>query len=73
MIIIITQKKWKWKTVYKIKISSDALKCYFHWWWTNPNISQHKVLLNSFIGSTMGLVRGYMFANKTETIKEKAH
>jgi hypothetical protein len=38
---------------------------------TNPYFA-HKVLLNSFIGSTMGLVRGYMFA-KTETIKEKAH
>jgi hypothetical protein len=60
---------------YKIKISSDALRNAIFTGdaiATNPNISQHKVLLNSFIGSTMGLVRGYMFANKTETIKRKS-
>lgn len=60
---------------YKIKISSDALRNAIFKGdaiATNPNISHHKVLLNSFIGSTMGLVRGYMFAGKTETLKRKS-
>jgi hypothetical protein len=60
---------------YKIKISSDALrKAIFKGdaIATNPSISHHKSLLNSFIGSTMGLVRGYMFPGKTETLKRKS-
>lgn len=60
---------------YKIKISSDALRNAIFKGdgiATNPSISHHKSLLNSFIGSTMGLVRGYMFAGKTETLKRKS-
>jgi hypothetical protein len=60
---------------YKIKISSDALRNAIFKGdaiATNPSISHHKSLLNSFIGSTMGLVRGYMFASKTETLKRKS-
>ena len=60
---------------YKIKISSDALRNAIFKSdaiATNPSISHHKSLLNSFIGSTMGLVRGYMFAGKTETLKRKS-
>jgi len=60
---------------YKIKISSDALRNSIFKGdaiATNPSISHHKTLLNSFIGSTMGIVRGYMFAGKTETIKRKS-
>ena len=59
---------------YKIKISSDALRAAIFSGdaiATNPSIAHHKSLLNSFIGSTMGLVRGYMFAGKTETLKRK--
>jgi hypothetical protein len=60
---------------YRIKISSDALRCatfigdsiaY------NPGIAHHKTLLNSFIGSTLGLVRGYLFATKKEAFKRKS-
>lgn len=60
---------------YQIKISpdcvrnaifsSDAIS-------VSPNIVQHKVLLNSFIGSALGLVRGYTFANKKETYTRKS-
>lgn len=60
---------------YKIKISSDALRNAIFKGdaiATNPSISHHKSLLNSFIGSTMGLVRGYMFAGKPETLKRKS-
>jgi hypothetical protein len=60
---------------YKIKISSDALRNAIFKGdaiATNPTISHHKSLLNSFIGSTMGIVRGYMFAGKTETLKRKS-
>lgn len=60
---------------YKLKISSDCLRNAIFSGdaiVTNPKIMHHKVLLNSFIGSTLGLVRGYMFANKQETIKRKS-
>jgi hypothetical protein len=60
---------------YKIKISSDALRNAIFKGdaiATNPSITHHKSLLNSFIGSTMGLVRGYMFAGKKETLKRKS-
>lgn len=59
---------------YKIKISSDALRNAIFKGdaiATNPSIQHHKPLLNSFIGSTLGLVRGYMFADK-ETLKRKS-
>lgn len=59
---------------YKIKISSDALRNAIFKGdaiATNPSIMHHKHLLYSFIGSTMGLVRGYMFAGD-ETIKRKS-
>ena len=62
------------KLDYKIKISSDALRNAIFKGddiATNPSISHHKSLLYSFIGSTMGLVRGYMFAGD-ETIKRKS-
>lgn len=60
---------------YKIKISSDALRNAMFKndaIATNPSIMHHKTLLNSFIGSTMGLIRGYMFAGNNETIKRKS-
>lgn len=60
---------------YKIKISSDALRNAIFKGdaiATNPTICHHKSLLNSFIGSTLGLVRGYMFAGKNETLKRKS-
>ena len=60
---------------YKIKISSDSLRNAIFRGdaiATNPSISHHKSLLNSFIGSTMGLVRGYMFAGNPETFKRKS-
>jgi len=60
---------------YKIKISSDAIRNAIFKGdaiATNPSISHHKSLLNSFIGSTLGLVRGYMFAGKNETLKRKS-
>lgn len=60
---------------YKIKISSDALRNAIFKGdaiATNSSISHHKALLNSFIGSTLGLVRGYMFAGRSETLKKKS-
>jgi hypothetical protein len=60
---------------YKIKISSDCLRNSIFSGdaiVTNPKIVHHKTLLNSFIGSTLGLVRGYMFATKHETLKRKS-
>jgi len=60
---------------YKIKIAGDCLRNAIFKGdaiATNPSISHHKSLLNSFIGSILGLVRGYMFAGKTETIKRKS-
>jgi hypothetical protein len=60
---------------YKIKISSDALRNAIFKGdaiATNPSIQHHKSLLNSFIGSPLGLIRGYMFANEKETLKRKS-
>lgn len=60
---------------YKIKISSDALRNAIFSddaIATNPSIQHHKNLLNQFIGSPLGLLRGYMFADKGETIKRKS-
>ena len=60
---------------YKVKISSDCIRNAIFSGdaiATNPTILHHKTLLNSFIGSTLGLLRGYMFAGRTETIKRKS-
>jgi hypothetical protein len=60
---------------YKIKISSDCLRQAIFSGdaiVTNPKVVHHKTLLNSFIGSTLGMVRGYMFATKQETLKRKS-
>lgn len=60
---------------YKIKISSDCLRNSIFRndaISTNPSISHHPFLLNSFIGSVQGLIRGYMFAGKNETLKRKS-
>lgn len=60
---------------YKIKISSDCLRNSIFRndaITTNPSISHHPFLLNSFIGSIQGLIRGYMFAGKNETLKRKS-
>lgn len=57
---------------YKLKISSDSLK---HNMFRNdviaqtPNIVHHDALLYSYIASPLSIVRGYLFANKTETVK----
>lgn len=61
--------------LYKIKISSDALRNAIFCGdaiASKPDISHHKQLLNSFIGSPLGLIRGYMFAGKNETLKRKS-
>ena len=60
---------------YGIKISSDCLRNSIFRGDAiaiNPTILHHRVLLNSFIGSTLGLVRGYMFADKKETVNRKS-
>ena len=60
---------------YKIKISSDCLRNSIFRddaIATNPSIAHNTVLLNSFIGSTLGLVRGYMFAGNTNALKRKS-
>lgn len=57
---------------YKIKISSDCLK---NAMFKNdvisqsPKITHEDAVLYSYIASPMSLIRGYMFANKTETLK----
>lgn len=60
---------------YKVKISSDALRNAIFSGdaiATNPSISHHSALLNSFIGSPLGLIRGYMFATKRNTLKRSS-
>jgi hypothetical protein len=60
---------------YTIKISSDALRNAIFKGdaiATSPSIQHHKSLLNSFIGSPLGLIRGYMFASSNETYKRKS-
>jgi len=57
---------------YKIKISRDAL---MHDIFKNdiisqnPNVVHHDASLYSYIASPISILRGYLFANKTETIK----
>jgi hypothetical protein len=56
---------------YKIKISTESLKYGIFNEDSiaiNPSIQHHKSLLNQFIGSTLGLTRGYMFASNKETL-----
>jgi hypothetical protein len=59
---------------HKLKISSDCMK---HEMYKtdiinqSPNIAHHDALLYSYIASPMSITRGYMFANKSETIKRK--
>lgn len=60
------------KLLYKIKISEGCMKkTIFNedMITQTPNIAHHDALLYSFIASPMSLVRGYMFANKTDTLK----
>ena len=38
----------------------------------SPNITHHDSILYSYIASPTSLVRGYMFANKEETVKRKS-
>ncbi len=62
------------KITYKLKISSDALKnnMFRHDVIAQtPNIAHHDALLYSYIASPLSLVRGYLFANKPETVKRK--
>lgn len=62
------------KLEYKNKISSDSLRNSIFRGdaiAVNPTISHNKNLLYQFIGSTVGLMRGYMFAGD-ETIKRKS-
>jgi hypothetical protein len=57
---------------YKVKLSSDALRNAIFSGdavATNPSISHHSALLNSFIGSPLGLIRGYMFTTKTNALR----
>lgn len=59
---------------YKISISSDCLR---HEAFKDdvlvqsPNIINDDVLLYSFIASPASIIRGYLFANKKETLKRK--
>jgi len=59
---------------YIIKISTDCLRQAIFSGDAiviNPKIAHHKILLNSFIGSPLGLLRGYMFGND-EVIKSNS-
>lgn len=59
---------------YKITISSDCLR---HDIFKedmpiqSPNILNHEHVLYSFIASPASIIRGYLFASKTETLKRK--
>lgn len=60
------------KLTYKLKISSDCLK---HDMYKNeviaqsPKIAIEDSILYSYIASPMAITRGYLFANKKETVK----
>ena len=63
------------KLDYKIKISSETLrKSIFNIdaIAINPSIIHNKTLFNSFVGSFVGLVRGYTFAEKFLTVNRKS-
>jgi len=62
------------KTSYKISISSDCIRhdifkedVLFQ----SPNVINNEHLLYSFIASPASIIRGYLFANETETLKRK--
>lgn len=60
------------KLTYKIKISSDCLKNEMFKTEViaqSPKISHELGVLYSYIASPMSLIRGYLFANKQETLK----
>jgi hypothetical protein len=60
---------------YKIKASSETLRNSIFRGdaiAVNPSIVHHKTLLNAFIGSPLGLIRGYLFAENNETFKNKS-
>lgn len=61
---------------YKIKVSSDALRNSIFRGdaiAVNPTIVNHKTLLNAFIASPLGLIRGYLFGEKNnQTLKSKS-
>ena len=62
------------KLTYKLSISSDCLR---HDIFKedvlvqSPNVLNSKHVLYSFIASPASLLRGYLFANQTETLKRK--
>jgi hypothetical protein len=61
--------------LYKIKISSDALrKAMFgdDAIAQNPSIKHNKPVLCAFIGSPLGLIKGYCLPDKTESISRKS-
>jgi len=60
------------KLTYKLKISSDCLKKDMFKsdvLAQSPKITYEDAVFYSFIASPMSLIRGYMFANKKETLK----
>jgi hypothetical protein len=59
------------KIDYEIKISSECLKYGIFDEYAiaiNPSFQLNKNILNQFIGSVLGLTRGYMFAGNKETL-----
>jgi hypothetical protein len=64
----------KGELIEKLKISRDCmLKAAFEddYIASSPNIVHHDMLLYSYIGSVPSLLRGYLFADKKETLKRK--
>lgn len=60
------------KLIYKLKISSDCLKNNMFSsdvLSQSPKITYEDAVLYSYIASPMSLIRGYLFANKKETLK----
>jgi hypothetical protein len=60
---------------YKISISADCLRHEIFKedvMFQSPNLINSPALLYSFIASPVGLLRGYMFAEKEETLKRKS-
>lgn len=58
----------------KIKISSDCLRNAIfkgNLVAQSPNIQHNNAVLSSFIASPMSMLRGYLFADKDETVKRK--
>jgi len=60
---------------YKLKISSDCLKNAIFGKDVvaqSPNIVHHKNVFYSFLSSPYGIMKGYLFAEKEETLKRKS-